>query len=546
MHIYQAEKDDNLEHQLSSQACVTYSSMAFPYISTNELKIDRTKLSQSFASLNDNDLYYVQSILVSSNWNKNDDIFDKTEIWLARRTPEDKPTNLEHNENLIIGHITSNWPITEDGTLIPDDISIDSLPEKYHILTGSVIYRGYSSEELRNRTEKLIAEIKNGTKYVSMECLFKGFDYGLINNDTNEYKTLSRNEETAYLTKFLRAYGGSGMHGSFKVGRVLRNITFSGKGFVDRPANPESIIFNIDLFSEKNTDFTKSGVSNNQSNIIMENKIMPANTQAADNTTENTVIHLVAQNVELASALKTKEEEMKKMMQKEEEAMQKEEEAMQEEEKAMKEMKKMKEASDKSKAESDLVLAELNKSLEETKQTLVSKEEEINALRTEIESIEATMKKDTEAKDEELKTAKSELESANETLAMYKDKEAEMVKKEKKMKRQAGLIESGVDSETAAGIVDRFESVDDDSFEAMTTLFAGKMPPWLEKIKKKEDKDKKAESTDNASEELLEEVETEADVNLGVGNDSEEVDATENTRAALVDYISNRLSKSHK
>ena len=521
MHIYQAEKDDNLEHQLSSQACVTYSSMAFPYINTNELKIDRTKLSQSFASLNDNDLYYVQSILVSSNWNKNDDIFDKTEIWLARRTPEDKPTNLEHNENLIIGHITSNWPITEDGTLIPDDISIDSLPEKYHILTGSVIYRGYSSEELRNRTEKLIAEIKNGTKYVSMECLFKGFDYGLINNDTNEYKTLSRNEETAYLTKFLRAYGGSGMHGSFKVGRVLRNITFSGKGFVDRPANPESIIFNIDLFSEKNTDFTKSGVSNNQSNIIMENKIMPANTQAADNTTANTDIHLVAQNVELASALKTKEEEMK-------------------------EMKAMKEASDKSKAESDLVLAELNKSLEETKQTLVAKEEEINALRTEVESIEATMKKDTEAKDEELKKAKSELESANETLAMYKVKEAEMVKKEKKMKRQAGLIESGVDSETAAGIVDRFESVDDDSFEAMTTLFAGKMPPWLEKIKKKEDKDKKAESTDNASEELLEEVETEADVNLGVGNDSEEVDATENTRAALVDYISNRLSKSHK
>jgi hypothetical protein len=518
MHIYQAEKDDNLEHQLSSQACVTYSSIAFPYINTNELKLDKTKLSQSFASLNDNDLYYVQSILVSSNWNKNDDIFDKGEIWLARRTPEDKPTNLEHNENLIIGHITSNWPITEDGNLIPDDTSIDNLPEKYHILTGSVIYRAYSSEDLRNRTEKLIAEIQNGTKYVSMECLFKGFDYGLINSDTNEYKVLSRNEETAYLTKFLRAYGGSGMHGNFKIGRVLRNITFSGKGFVDRPANPESIIFNIDLFSEKNSDFVKSGVSNNQSNIIMENEPMSANTQAAENTTENTEI-MVAQEVELASALKTKEEEMK-------------------------EMKKMKEESDKSKAESDLVVAELNKSLEETKQALVAREEEINTLRTEIESIEATMKKDKEDQEEALKKTKSELESANETLAAYKAKEAEMMKKEKMMKRQAGLIESGVDSETAASIVDRFESVDDESFEAMTTLFAGKMPPWLEKVKKKEDK--KAESTDNTSEELLEEVETEADVNLGVGNDSEEVDATENTRAALVDYISNRLSKSHK
>ena len=28
-----------------------------------------------------------------------------------------------------------------------------------------------------------------------------------------------------------------------KVGRLLRNITFSGKGFVEKPANPDSIIF---------------------------------------------------------------------------------------------------------------------------------------------------------------------------------------------------------------------------------------------------------------------------------------------------------------
>jgi len=513
MHIYQAEIEDGLSEALSAKASVSYASVALPLNDSAQIKINKDKLSQSFASLQDNDLYYVQSILVSSNWNKNDDIFDKKEIWAARHTPEDKPTNLEHNENLIIGHITSNWPITVEGELIPEDISPDDLPEKYHILTGSVIYRAYSSEDLRERTENLIHSIQSGNKYVSMECLFKGFDYGLINSSNNEYKILSRNDSTAYLTKFLRAYGGSGVHGNYKIGRVLRNITFSGKGFVDKPANPESIIFNIDLFSEKNSDFIKSGVSNNQSNIIMENEPMSANTQAAENATETSTL---AQEVELASALKTKEEEMKKM----------------------------KEENDKSKAESDLVVAELNKSLEETKQTLVAKEEEISGLRSQVEILEATVKKDTEAKDEELKKVKSELDSANEVIAAYKDKEAEMAKKEKKMKRQANLVESGVDSDTAAGIVDKFESVDDESFEAMTSLFAGKMPPWLDKEKKKEEK--KAESTDNTSEELLEEVETEADVNLGVGNDSEEVDATENTRAALVDFISNRLSKSHK
>ena len=52
------------------------------------------------------------------------------------------------------------------------------------------------------------------------------------------------------------------------MGRLLRNITFSGKGFVDRPANPESVIFdknkvfefNNASISSKNTLFNKNGV----------------------------------------------------------------------------------------------------------------------------------------------------------------------------------------------------------------------------------------------------------------------------------------------
>ena len=86
-----------------------------------------------------------------------------------------------------------------------------------------------------------------------MECFFKGFDYGLFNSETGEYKVLARNEETAFLTKYLRAYGGDGKHQNYKLGRVLRNITFSGKGFVDKPANPDSVIFTKNDFSKIST-----------------------------------------------------------------------------------------------------------------------------------------------------------------------------------------------------------------------------------------------------------------------------------------------------
>ena len=253
MHIFDQEKIDGLEAQLSSSASISYACIAEPIEHKSE---DIKKNIHSLASFSDDDLYYVQSILVSSSWNKNDDIFDKKEVWIAKNTPEDKPTNLEHDENIIIGHITSNWPITEEGILIDENTEVEDLPEKYHILTGSVIYKSFTNPELKDRSEKLIAEIQDGTKYVSMECFFKGFDYGLIEKNTGTYKILSRNNETAYLSKYLRSYGGLGEHENYKIGRVLRNITFSGKGFVDRPANQDSIIFTKNLLSE--TDNKKS------------------------------------------------------------------------------------------------------------------------------------------------------------------------------------------------------------------------------------------------------------------------------------------------
>ena len=173
MKVYAQEITDGIAEQIQTQASVSYASLVEPSSSANH----NAKSLKALASLNDSDLYYVQSILVSSSWNKNDDIFDKEEVWAAKNTPEDKPTNLNHDENLIVGHITSNWPITEDGVLIDKDTPVENLPNKFHILTGSVIYKAYQSDDLRNRTMGLIEEIENGTKYVSMECFFKGYNF---------------------------------------------------------------------------------------------------------------------------------------------------------------------------------------------------------------------------------------------------------------------------------------------------------------------------------------------------------------------------------
>ena len=45
--------------------------------------------------------------------------------------------------------------LDEDGNIIPVDTTEEDLPEKYHILTGSVIYRAYTDPELKDRSERL-------------------------------------------------------------------------------------------------------------------------------------------------------------------------------------------------------------------------------------------------------------------------------------------------------------------------------------------------------------------------------------------------------
>lgn len=480
MIIYSNEINDGLEDKIKASASVSYAALAEP-VNDSETT-SKIKANKAIAGIDDSDLYYVQSILVTSSWNKNDDIFDKLEVWQARNTPEDKPTNLDHNEEVIIGHITSNWPITEDGILIDQSTPSDNLPDKFHILTGSVIYKGFSNPELKERSDKLIAEIENGTKYVSMECYFKGFDYGVQDKTSGEYKVIARNEETSHLTKYLRAYGGLGENENYKIGRVLRQITFSGKGYVDKPANPDSIIFNIN--EEKNKGFVKAGVFSDRPNN-MENNDMNLEQQIAE----------LKAKVEAATDCASATKEAYSLAN---------------------------ELKDR--------IASLEKTLEEKDASLASVQASLDELVSSTEAAKKNNEEENMKKEEMFKKTKSELDEALEAIAAYKSKEAEMMKKEKKMKRMASLVEMGIDQETATATVDKFENLEDEAFEGIAELLsvaAKKVSP------KKEEKPM-------ASEDVLDTAETTEAADLSVGG---EEDTIETTRAALVDFVRNRLNK---
>ena len=240
MKIHKQEILDGLSEKIEASASVSLDAQILidsDLDHPSEEEIQKTLAGYGHSNPDQVDLYYINTVLVSTGWNKNDDVFAAEEAWAARDTPVDKQFNYMHDESDIIGHITGSTVIDENGT----KIETEEPPEKFDIITSAVLYKSWSDPELSERMSQIVSEIEDGKWAVSLECLFSDFDYSVVspNGDT---KVVARNDESAFLTKHLRVYGGKGEYEGYKVGRLLRNIAFSGKGLVNQPANPRSII----------------------------------------------------------------------------------------------------------------------------------------------------------------------------------------------------------------------------------------------------------------------------------------------------------------
>ena len=480
MKIYQSEIDSGLEEVIKTNASIAYACPVTTYIPSKKQKESIKKLmsSQEEAVAEDKDqfdLYYLSSILVSTGWNKNDDVFGKEETWDAKDSPVNKQFNFMHDESDIIGHITGSLVIDEGGNEIKNVTNID----KFDIATSAVLYNSWTNPELKERMETIIAQIEENKWFVSMECLFNDFDYAVITPE-GEHKVIARDDSSAFLTKHLRAYGGQGKYDGYTVGRLLRNIAFSGKGLVSNPANPRSVILNdVDPF-----ETSQAEEINNYSFTNMENR-------------------------DMSDVLKEQVEELKA------------------------ELASAKTASDALKAEiTNQKDEEFQSKIEAFEATVSEKDTAITEAQAAVEAAEAKIAELEEAiakKDEELA-------SANEKIEAH---EAE----KKLFARKSLLLEAGIQGEEAEAAIEKFADASDEMFEEIVTLIAmkkkGALPPWLKKDEDKEDEDKKkkdalvkpsksseAEATeaDEATEEETDEAEGEAEAEV-LEDVEEEVEA---------------------
>ena len=501
MKIYQSEIDSGLEEQIKANASIAYSSPVSFYIPNKEQKesIKNLVVAQESAIAENKDqydLYYLNSILVSTGWNKNDDVFDMEETWAAKDTPSDKQFNFMHNEADIIGHITGSVVLDQSGNEVEDISNI----EKFDIATSAVLYNSWTNPELKERMAKIIAEIEEGKWFVSMECLFNDFDYAVVTPE-GEGKVLARDEESAFLTKHLRAYGGTGKYEGYTIGRLLRNIAFSGKGLVSNPANPRSVILNdVNPFASAQAE----EITN--SNINMENKDM-------SDVLKEQVEELKAELATAKEAAKALETEMTK---------QKDE--------------------------------EIQSKIEAFEAVVSQKDEAITEAQAAVEAAEAKVAELQEAiakKDEELAEA----------LAKIEAHEAEV----KAMARRAALVEAGAEEEEVEAILESFAEATDEMFEQVVALKKNAMKkmgvkkdeeeedalkkealkkPKAEEVEAEEVLETEAEETDEAAEEaeaeILEEVEEEAEAALTDAGD----DSVEELRSSASNWLESNVLRS--
>ena len=526
--VFGYEKRDGLEDQIKNDSSLAYVSQVCPVQPTNKkLELNEIissvhnkkpykkamQLLSSKAGLEDQDVYQTFSILVSASWNKNDDVFDGREVWEAKETPRYKPANLEHDEKQIVGGIIGSWPVDSDFGLIDENLTIEELPDFYHLLVSSVIYRQWQDPEYQARAEDLIAKIENGEMFVSMECLFRGFDYAVVSPDNNNH-IIARNDETSFLTRHLRSYGGTGKYQDHKVGRLLRNITFSGKGFVEKPANPDSIIFD----SDQSFDFSNACTSKNPFScpngvsVRVEEELF-SSTERQENFNMSTDI-LNNQITELKTALAEVQAENKEL-------------------------------SDKlSKANVETwekQAAELTTQIESLQDSIAATNEALESEVTKSEELEAKLAAETEARTE----AQSLVE------AMQKEKA--------KADRTAKLIEAGLSEEEAAAKIETFDGLNDEQFEAVAETLKSAYMSKKKANKKADDEDEEdtkaeveaeaeeaeaeteaaeeaVEQASEVDEEVLETASVEETIDMSVASDDTE-DETSHVRANLREWV---------
>jgi len=187
------------------------------------------------------DVLFFSGCFVSSGENLNHAYFMPSELVKAFHTIVNKPLDIEHNEEEIVGHIYSSAFVDQQGDKVEltelanrTDKELDKM--NLDIMICGIVYK--------SRFPELADEIKNNKWKLSMETYFQSYDVKvgnlILSRKDAEAMGLASTEVVGKMAKIVKR----GIEiAAGEVARVLRDLMFSGCGIVKQPANPRSLIF---------------------------------------------------------------------------------------------------------------------------------------------------------------------------------------------------------------------------------------------------------------------------------------------------------------
>jgi len=276
-------------------------------------------------------------------------------------------------------------------------------------------------------------------------------------------KVLARSEESSFLTKHLRAYGGTGEYEGYKLGRLLKGFYFSGKGLVEKPANPRSIIFSKDV-----NPFNANATVNFNNFITLRESIMTKalnEISQVEASAKAEVDDMAQSSTEVETQAQATEEQPVAVEPSEAEAKISEVEAKLQElsekyEKAMQEL-----------AEKPVVEAEKH----------MDEEDEDEKKKKAMKKYEA-MKKDEAMKKQKAEELEATIAEKDAKIEAMEKELAELQASVATMSRKALLTQAGISSENAESLLAKFSEASDEMFETVIELAKSQTQPTTEPV----------------------------------------------------------------
>ena len=180
------------------------------------------------------DLMFFKAIYLTSGANLNYTYFDKGELVKSIDTVANKAMDIEHEEQGIVGHIYTASFFKANSVEKIDPDKVEQYDGFVDVVITGVVYK--------DRFPELASEIAKGEWFVSMETYYESFDI-MVGEMLFDYNTATSFGIADLVGKDVTLKKEEKIIATGTVNKVVKNLHFSGGGFVKKPANPTSVVF---------------------------------------------------------------------------------------------------------------------------------------------------------------------------------------------------------------------------------------------------------------------------------------------------------------